>query len=212
MKKIIYTLAFAIGSLCLTQVSFASGTKAEAQGVAQSQSGSGASANTGAITFNSQAAETYKHTSVDTTPNMYVAPSMFGGQNNCGMSDSIVGGVTGFGIGISHARESMECNTREDTAIIARFGLKKATALRFFCFGADVNRKVYEASGHKCPSDATAKGLEGAPTVPPVFQKVAVVSGQVSPQNVSPNNAALRKAHDYWGNDPIIMKRYGITQ
>ena len=60
----------------------------------------------------------------------------------------------------------MNCNTREDTAIWAKLGLMDVATLRFACFGADENRKAFEAAGHVCPSSGTAEGIQGAPVGP----------------------------------------------
>ena len=84
---------------------------------------------------------------------------MFGGANNCGQSNTIGVGFTGFGIGGSMAGESDACNAREDTSIAYKLGYKEVADMRFFCFGEDVNRMAYEATGRRCPSTATAKGL-----------------------------------------------------
>src|SRR3546814_2631059 len=65
------------------------------------------------------------HQSLSTTPNVYVAPSMFGGANNCGQSNTMGVGVTGFGIGGSVASESSSCNAREDTATAYKLGYKE---------------------------------------------------------------------------------------
>src|SRR3546814_9384829 len=51
----------------------------------------------GNITF--EGSSQREHQSLSTTPNVYVAPSMFGGANNCGQSNTMGVGVTGFGIG-----------------------------------------------------------------------------------------------------------------
>lgn len=96
---------------------------------------------------------------IHTTPNVYAPPSMFGGVNNCGQSSTFGIGATGFGIGGSLAGESEACNAREDTSIAYKLGYKDVADMRFFCFGEDVNRKAYEATGRNCPNYATAKGL-----------------------------------------------------
>lgn len=182
---------------------------AQSGSLAASQSGSGAAAVTGPITFNSNstAPETYKNSSVSTTPTIYVPPSMFGGQNNCGMSDSAGAAVTGFGIGISKSSESAECNTREDTGIAYKLGFKDVAVLRFFCFGGSDNRKAYEAAGNKCPDDSTAKGLAYAPTTQLPFQNTKTAQGT----NMPAREYAIRKQANYWGNDPIVMHRLGIA-
>lgn len=145
------------------------GTIAQAQttnagAVGQAASDAGAFASTGAITF--EAAEQRRHQSVSTTPNVYAPPSMFGGANNCMGSDTLGVSVTGFGLGGSKSSESVNCNTREDTAIWAKLGLMDVATLRFACFGADENRQAFEAAGHVCPESATAEGIEGAPVGP----------------------------------------------
>lgn len=129
-----------------------------AQAIGQSASDSGAMAQTGAITF--EAANPHKRSSVDTTPTMIAPPSMFGGANNCGQSDTLTGVVTGFGIGGSKASEGQGCTAREDTSIAYKLGYKDVADMRFFCFGTDANRMAWEATGRTCPSSATAKGLD----------------------------------------------------
>src|SRR3546814_7649906 len=90
-----------------------------------------------------------------------IAPSMFGGANNCGQSNTMGVGVTGFGIGGSVASESSACNAREDTATAYKLGYKEVADMRFFCFGEEENRLAWEATGHTCP--ATAKPVSQRP-------------------------------------------------
>lgn len=106
----------------------------------------------GNITF--EGSSQREHQSVSTTPNVYIAPSMFGGSNNCGQSNTMGVGVTGFGIGGSVASESSSCNAREDTATAYKLGYKDVADMRFFCFGEDENRLAWEATGRTCPSTA----------------------------------------------------------
>ena len=106
----------------------------------------------GNITF--EGSSQRKNQNISTTPNVYVAPSMFGGSNNCGQSNTMGVGVTGFGIGGSVATESSACNAREDTATAYRLGYKDVADMRFFCFGEDRNRLAWEATGRTCPSTA----------------------------------------------------------
>lgn len=136
----------------------------DANAVGQARSDSGAMAQTGAITF--EAAPQRGHTSVSTTPNVYAPPAMFGGANNCGQSNTVGMGFTGFGIGGAVASESDACNAREDTSVAYRLGYQDVAVLRFFCFGEEANRMAFEAAGHVCPSSATTKGIEGAPVGP----------------------------------------------
>lgn len=142
--------------------------------VGQAASDAGAMAQTGAITF--EAADPLRSQRVHTTPNVYAPPSMFGGANNCMGSDTFGVGATGWGFGGSKSSESVNCNTREDTAIWAKLGFMDVAALRFACFGADENRQAFEAAGHACPSSATAEGIEGAPVGPKFLVAPAVVS------------------------------------
>lgn len=124
-------------------------------GQATSGSESGAQAQTGAITF--EAAE--QRGRISTTAPVYTPPSMFGGANNCGMSNTFGIGITGIAAGGSRASESDNCNAREDTAIAYKLGLPDVAKMRFLCFGADANRMAYEATGGVCPGGATAKGI-----------------------------------------------------
>lgn len=161
MKKIFAAIAllFASGQV-LAQVNVGAGAEASAG----SSSGASSSANVtsgGAaiidLTFGGS--EQRKSQRIHTTPNVYAPASMFGGANNCGQSNTIGVGFTGFGIGGSMAGESDACNAREDTSIAYKLGYKEVADMRFFCFGEDVNRMAYEATGRRCPSTATAKGL-----------------------------------------------------
>ena len=124
----------------------------------------------GNITF--EGSSQRKHQSVSTTPNVYIAPSMFGGANNCGQSNTMGVGVTGFGIGGSVASESDACNAREDTATAYKLGYKDVADMRFFCFGEDANRLAWEATGRTCPSTAE-------PTAQ-ISSRYYVASGQAS--------------------------------
>lgn len=118
-------------------------------GVMTNQMGQAAQMQMGNITFgNSEAPD---HQRIHTTPNVYTAPSMFGGSNNCGKSNTLGVGVTGFGIGGSMASESVACNAREDTATAYRLGYREVAVVRFFCFGENENRLAYEATGRVCP-------------------------------------------------------------
>lgn len=161
MKKIFTAIAllFASGQV-LAQVNVGAGAEASAG----SSSGASSSANVtsgGAaiidLTFGGSEQRKSQH--IHTTPNVYAPASMFGGANNCGQSNTIGVGFTGFGIGGSMAGESDACNAREDTSIAYKLGYKEVADMRFFCFGEDVNRMAYEATGRRCPSTATAKGL-----------------------------------------------------
>lgn len=160
-KRFIQIFALAVVALLALGVfkqTYAAGTNADAN--SQSASDAGAMAQTGAITF--EASDPRRHTSVSTTPSVYIAPSMFGGSNNCGQSSTAGVSVTGFGIGGSMASESAACNDREDTATAWNLGLQDVARLRFFCFGQDANRKAYEAAGNRCPDGATAQGLSAS--------------------------------------------------
>lgn len=157
MKRTLLAVALTLA----TGTTFAQTT---AGAVGQAASDAGAIASTGAITF--EAADPLRSQRVHTTPNVYAPPSMFGGANNCMGSDTIGFGATGWGFGGSKSSESVNCNTREDTAIWAKLGLMDVATLRFACFGADENRQAFEAAGHVCPESATAEGIEGAPVGP----------------------------------------------
>ena len=161
--------ALAISTLVLMiSCGFAHAQQANGTGLASSSAEVGASAQTGDIIFEGN--RPVRHQKVDTTPNVYVAPSMFGGSSeNCGNSDSIAGSFTGFGFGVSKSDESIQCNDRRDTSTAWNLGFQDVARMRFFCFGQDVNRMAYEASGYVCPSSATAKGIEGVPVGPKFF-------------------------------------------
>lgn len=106
----------------------------------------------GNITF--EGSSQRKNQNISTTPSVYIAPSMFGGSNNCGQSNTMGVGVTGFGFGGSLAGESDACNAREDTATAYKLGYKDVADMRFFCFGEDANRLAWESTGRTCPSTA----------------------------------------------------------
>lgn len=154
-------------------------------------SDAGAFATTGAVTNNFEAGEQRRHTSVSTTPNVYAPPSMFGGANNCMGSDTLGVSVTGIGVGGSKSKESVNCNAREDIAIWSKAGLMDVGLLRFACFGADENRKAYEAAGYVCPASASAKGIEGAPVGP----KIAVAT-PAAPAPRAPTTIRMRINQD----------------
>lgn len=149
---------FAVAVLALT--AGAANAQTSSLSEAKSASDAGAVAHTGAITF--EAAPQRGHTSVSTTAPVYLPPSMFGGANNCGQSNTAGVGVTGFSIGGSVASESEACNAREDTAIAYKLGFQDVAVMRFMCFGEDANRMAWEATGRACPQAATAKGLQEA--------------------------------------------------
>lgn len=128
----------------------------QANGTGQATSGSNAGATAG-NTNNFAAAE--QRGSVNTTPSAYVPPSMFGGANNCGYSDTFAAGVTGIVAGGSKSGESVPCNARQDASVSVALGYQDVARMRFFCFGEAANRMAFEASGYLCPSTATAKGL-----------------------------------------------------
>lgn len=161
MNKIFTAIALLFASSqVLAQVNVGAGANASAG----SSSGASSSANVtsgGAaiIDLSFGGSEQRKSQRIHTTPNVYAPASMFGGANNCGQSNTIGVGFTGFGIGGSMAGESDACNAREDTSIAYKLGYKEVADMRFFCFGEDVNRMAYEATGRRCPSTATAKGL-----------------------------------------------------
>ena len=142
------------------QTTISAGSNAGSTASSNTNSSSGSTAQSGMMSTNItfEGSQTNDHQRVDTTPNIYIAPSMFGGANNCGQSSSVGVGVTGFGIGGSLASESKSCNAREDTATAYRLGYKEVADLRFFCFGEKENRKAWEAAGHSCPGDTAASG------------------------------------------------------
>lgn len=148
-----------------------SGANANSQsGIMDNQMGQAAQMHMGNITFgDSQVPDNQR---VHTTPTIYTAPSVFGGSNNCGMSNTMSVGVTGFGIGGSMASESVACNAREDTATAYRLGYQEVAVVRFFCFGEEANKLAYEASGRTCPDISLLAGRttpsvgNGAETVP----------------------------------------------
>ena len=160
MKRLLF-MTLALCSFGVQGQTIMSGAEAAstATGNANSNSQSGtaqvgvsAQMGMGNITF--EGSSQREHQSVSTTPNVYIAPSMFGGANNCGQSNTMGVGVTGFGIGGSVATESSACNAREDTATAYKLGYKEVADMRFFCFGEDENRLAWEATGHTCPSTA----------------------------------------------------------
>lgn len=174
-KTLLFVAIFTIGGVAQAQT-----TTSGALG--QAASDAGAMAQTGAITF--EASEQRRHSSVSTTPNVYAPPSMFGGANNCMGSNTFGAGVTGFGIGGSISEESVNCNTREDTAIWAKLGFMNVALLRFACFGSKENRQSYEAGGNACPSSGTAEGIQGAPVGPKFLVAASVAQtmhGTVNP-------------------------------
>jgi len=135
------------------------GSNATGNANASSQSGTaevgvGVSAQMGMGNITFEGSSQRKNQNISTTPNVYIAPSMFGGSNNCGQSNTMGVGVTGFGIGGSVATESSSCNAREDTATAYKLGYKDVADMRFFCFGEDRNRLAWEATGRTCPSTA----------------------------------------------------------
>ena len=161
MKKIFTVIALLFAS---TQVSAQT-----SDAISNSGSTAGALANSGIMNADSGAnaileltfegTEQLKSQRIHTTPSVYAPSSMFGGANNCGQSNTIGVGFTGFGLGGSVAGESDACNAREDTSIAYKLGYKEVADMRFFCFGEDVNRMAYEATGRRCPSTSTARGL-----------------------------------------------------
>ncbi|CAM3911876.1 hypothetical protein [Bordetella tumulicola] len=160
MKRLILvTLALCSFGANSQTINTNAGASSNATGNANSSSQSGTSQvgvnaqmGMGNITF--EGSSQREHQSISTTPNVYIAPSMFGGANNCGQSNTMGVGVTGFGIGGSVASESDACNAREDTATAYKLGYKDVADMRFFCFGEDANRLAWEATGRACPSTA----------------------------------------------------------
>jgi len=158
MKRLILmTLALCSFGAYSQTINTGASSSSNAMGNANSSSQSGtaevgvsAQMGMGNITF--EGSSQREHQSVSTTPNVYIAPSMFGGANNCGQSSTMGVGVTGFGIGGSVAGESDYCNAREDTATAYKLGYKDVADMRFFCFGEDENRLAWEATGRTCPS------------------------------------------------------------
>ncbi len=180
-------LFITLGLLLSPQV-FAQSTNAISASNSNSSSGANANSNQSAdsgaaavvdLTFGGS--EQRRTQTLHTTPNVYAPPSMFGGVNNCGQSSTFGIGATGFGIGGSLAGESDACNAREDTSIAYKLGYKDVADMRFFCFGEDVNRKAYEATGRTCPQYATARGLPNRP--------VAAVSDRQINNNQTQRNA-----------------------
>ncbi|MDY0271468.1 MAG: hypothetical protein RBR37_03035 [Advenella sp.] len=197
MKKIFTVIALVFAS---TQVSAQTNVSSDASSSSGASSGASSSSNpmvdAGAAAFvnlNFEGSEQRKSQRIHTTPNVYAPASMFGGANNCGQSNTIGVGFTGFGIGGSMAGESDACNAREDTSIAYKLGYKEVADMRFFCFGEDVNRMAYEATGRRCPSSSTAKGLPDN----------AVASTQApAPATVAVNNP---------GNNPVAANTVPVN-
>lgn len=160
-RSVQLTLAAAV----VVAVSLVTCSQARAQsltGDAKAESGSTAGAN--AYVGGNYFAGAPGRQRVDTTAPVYTAPATFassGGAVHCGAGSTASLGKTGLGIGLGIAGESDPCNARADTDAIAKFGPKliDVAEIRFFCFGEDVNRMAYEASGRACPWGSTAKGL-----------------------------------------------------
>ncbi|MCC2595660.1 hypothetical protein LKR43_04825 [Pusillimonas sp. MFBS29] len=148
------SVAWAQSNTAADAVSNASGgsTATSQSGNMSSQMGQQAEMGMGNITFGDSIYPDSQR--IRTTPNVYTAPSMFGGANSCGQSNTLGVGVTGFGIGGSMASESDPCNAREDTATAYRLGYQDVAVLRFFCFGEDENRLAWVALGNSCPPTA----------------------------------------------------------
>lgn len=147
---------------------------AQSEAISTGKADSASLAQTGPITFEGS----HQRGSINTTPPVYVAPSMMA-PGTCGMSDTASVSVTGFGIGGSKARIDDGCDARQDTSTAWNLGYREVAAIRFFCFGSDENRMAFESvPGNVCPEGATAKGL----------QRQQAVAG-------------------YQGNDPIVLQR-----
>ncbi|MFA5702139.1 MAG: hypothetical protein WC982_01345 [Advenella sp.] len=190
MKKIFTVIALLFASTQVSaQINAGSDAVSSSGAVSGAMSSSGnMSADSGAnaivgLTF--EGAEQRKSQRIHTTPNVYAPSSMFGGANNCGQSNTIGVGFTGFGLGGSVAGESDACNAREDTSIAYKLGYKEVADMRFFCFGEDVNRMAYEATGRRCPSTATAKGLPDNAVASNVAPRVAPAASAVNAAPVS---------------------------
>lgn len=190
MKKIFTVIALLFASTQVSaQINAGSDAVSSSGAVSGAMSSSGnMSADSGAnaivgLTF--EGAEQRKSQRIHTTPNVYAPSSMFGGANNCGQSNTIGVGFTGFGLGGSVAGESDACNAREDTSIAYKLGYKEVADMRFFCFGEDVNRMAYEATGRRCPGTATAKGLPDNAVASNVVPRVAPAASAVNAAPVS---------------------------
>ncbi|MCC2595658.1 hypothetical protein LKR43_04815 [Pusillimonas sp. MFBS29] len=175
MKRLILTALVLCSTAAFGQTGTTANSTADAvsnsdassqSGIMTNEMGQGAYMQMGNITFGDSIMPDKQR--IHTTPNVYMAPSMFGGSNNCGKSNTLGVGVTGFGIGGSVASESVACNAREDTATAYRLGFREVAVVRFFCFGEAENRLAYEAAGHSCPDlDMIASRAAGAPAAAP---------------------------------------------
>ena len=181
MKHLALSLSLALCTSVGMSSAFAQTSGSSAS--SSTHSDAGAIASTGNITFESS--EIPRSQRLHTTPSVYAPPSMFGGANNCMGSDTFSIGVTGVGAGGSISSESKNCNTREDTAIWAKFGMMDVALIRFACFGADENKQAFEAAGHSC--DEAYATLESK-----------------KKKNVSDER--------YSGDDPVVLKRLGLTK
>lgn len=157
-----------VGALmALPGLTFAGSITSNSQSQTQAQSAASNAGNNLASTNNFNSAPQRGSTTVYETPPIYTAPSTFGfSQNNCGGSDTATVGTPWLGFGGSKSKEMFDCNNRADTIILYQLGLHEAAKLRMVCFGADANRRAFEAAGGVCPSSATAKGIDGAPVGP----------------------------------------------
>jgi len=211
MKRLLLiALMFCTAGAMAQSLTSSSGASSQAQSStsAGSTSTSGVmSSQMGNITFENQPANS--HQTLDTTPNVYIAPSMFGGANNCGQSNTLGVGVTAFGIGGSLASESKSCNTREDTATAYKLGYKEVADVRFFCFGQKENREAWEATGHTCPNDKSATTTPSGAAVP------AKVSYAAPTRSSAASTRQMAMASTFDDNDvsnaDTVSKRHAFT-
>lgn len=92
---------------------------------------------------------------IETTPGVY-APGMDAGTNNCAVSMSGGGSVTGFGISLGATWESEDCNERNWIALMSARGWDDV-AKSYACLHNAKAAMAFEAAGYDCP-DAPGVG------------------------------------------------------
>jgi len=165
MNKIIIAavLAIVVASPALA------GTMATSSAQTQALSSAANQGVTNATTISSYGAAAPDHlfSTVLAQPSMGTPSSAFGwSPNNCGASTTKTVSTPIVSWGKSDTHGMFECNRLQTASAALHLGLPEVARLVMFCFGADYARMAYEASGHVCPSSATAKGIPGAPVGP----------------------------------------------
>jgi len=115
----------------------------------QSQSSKNEASNSAGAAINQNFESPPGDQQITTTPSAY-PPGLDAGTNNCAISASAGGSVTGFGLSFGASWESEDCNERNWIALMSSRGWDDV-AQAYACLHNAKMAMAFEAAGYECP-------------------------------------------------------------